>query len=459
MAKTAVTKSVVKSVLDYIRNNASANFKNYVPAVDEVTSAQAIGDIIMDVPVLRNEYLNALVQKFAMTRILQDIWEDPFSVFTNKGDLRHGGGVEQIFVDLATPYQYDKIFAENKVDARFDPAVRAAYFVINYKLVYPASISYDLIRDSFTSDEGMASLIDAVVQSTWEGAKQDIYETYKYMLGKNALNGRMVPVALAGTTTADMKDNAGIFRGVSNDFTFRNRKYNPAGVSKLTKRDDQFLLMNTRFDSTFDVEVLASAFNMEKADFLGHRIIYDAFANMNWDRIGTILADDPDYRPFTDAEIAALDQIPGFLISRDFYQVYNVLDEMRERENELGLWSSYFLHTWRVMATSPFAQTAIFVLGDPAVTSITVTPSTATVSKGQEIQLTPTVVTQNFAPKTVTWELADSVTDEPIPAEDAEITAFGLLKVPADSTASGITVKAVSTYDDTVIGSATITVA
>lgn len=450
MAKTTFAKSVVNSVLDYIRNNATQSYRDYVPAVDSYTSAATVGDIIMDTPVLRNEYLNALVQKFAMTRILQDIWEDPFAVFTMKGDLRHGGGVEQIFVDLATPYQYDKIFSEDKVDARFDPAVRAAYFVINYKLVYPVSISFDLIRDSFTSDEGMAALVDAVVQSTWEGAKQDIYETYKYMLAKNALNGRMAVVQVSST---DQKEAAGVIRGVSNAFTFRNRKYNPAGVAKLTKREDQFLLLNTEYDGSFDVSVLSAAFNMSQADFLGHRIIYDAFSNINMERLGVILADDPDFEAISATDLAALDAIPGFIISRDFFQVYNVIDEMRTRENELGLWNSYFLHTWRVMATSPFAQSAILSYDAPGVTSVTVTPATATVAQGQQIQLSAAVVTTGFAPKTVNWTITGTDTD------DIELTKFGLLKIGATAATGDYTVTATSTYDGTVTGTATITVA
>lgn len=449
MSKTVYSSSVVNSVLDYIRNNASQNYRDYVPPVDSLNSAAAIGDIIMDTPVLRNEYLNALVQKFAMTRIMQDIFEDPFAVFTNKGDLRHGGGVEQIFVDLATPYQYDEAFAENKVDARFDPIIRAAYFVINYKIVYPVSISYDLIRDSFTSDEGMATLIDAVVQSTWEGAKQDIYETYKYMLAKNALFGRMEAIKISN----DIKETAGIIRGISNNFTFRNRDYNPAGVAKLTKRDDQFLLLNTRFDGLFDVEVLSTAFNMDKADFLGHRIIYDAFSNINFARLGVILADDPDYEPFTEAQLEALDNIPGFIVSRDFFQVYNVLDEMRTREQELGLWNSYYLHTWRVMATSPFAQSVILTSGEPSVESIEVTPSSATVTAGQQIQLSARVNTQNFAPKTVNWTIEGSV------LQGIELTRFGLLKTTSEATAGEYTVTATSVFDGEVSGTATITIA
>ena len=89
------------------------------------------------------------------------------------------------------------------------------------------------------------------------------------------------------------------------------------------------------------------------------------------------------------------------------------------------------------------------------VTSVTVSPSTATVSAGQGLQLSATVVTTGFANKSVYWSVDD--TSE---AAGVKISESGYLTIPTGYTAaSTVTVTATSIYDKTVSGTATITTA
>lgn len=57
-------------------------------------------------------------------------------------------------------------------------------------------------------------------------------------------------------------------------------------------------------------------------------------------------------------------------------------------------------------SVSPFSNNAVFVAGEPAVNKVTVTPSTATVSAGGQLQLSVTVDTENYAPQSVIWSIA-----------------------------------------------------
>ena len=96
----------------------------------------------------------------------------------------------------------------------------------------------------------------------------------------------------------------------------------------------------------------------------------------------------------------------------------------------------------------------VFEQDDIAVTSVTVSPSTATVSKGQTLQLNATVVTTGFANKAVGWAV-----DSTAEADGVTISSAGILNVPANATVTSITVTAQSIYDSTISGTATITVA
>ena len=97
----------------------------------------------------------------------------------------------------------------------------------------------------------------------------------------------------------------------------------------------------------------------------------------------------------------------------------------------------------------------VFTTVTPAVSSVTVSPSTATVSAGQGVQLSATVATTGFANKAVHWAV-DSTSE----AAGVTISDTGYLMLPSSAvSASTVTVTATSIYDKTVTGTATITVA
>lgn len=91
-----------------------------------------------------------------------------------------------------------------------------------------------------------------------------------------------------------------------------------------------------------------------------------------------------------------------------------------------------------------FTQTA------QGVTSVTVNPSTATLSRGGQVKLSATVVTTGFANKAVTWSSS---------YEKVTVNQEGLVTVASDATTGNVTITATSVYDNTVTGTATITVA
>ena len=90
----------------------------------------------------------------------------------------------------------------------------------------------------------------------------------------------------------------------------------------------------------------------------------------------------------------------------------------------------------------------MFVDADPTVTAVTVSPSAATVTQGQGIQLSATVTGTNFPPKGVTWKSNVSTTT---------VDANGYVSVSTGGTAGQVTITATSVYDPEKSGTATIT--
>jgi ketosteroid isomerase-like protein len=278
----------------------------------------------------------------------------------------------------------------------------------------------------------------------------DEFQVMKFMLGKHILKGQLYPVEISVVNKTNVADIATTVKETSNNMEFMKRKYNLAGVRTHCMKADQYLLVSSKFDATMDVNVLATSFNMDKAQFMGHRVPVDSFGEIDTERLDELFAGDDTYTAFTTDELTALDAIPAVLLDKDWFMVFDRLFKIKEVENGEGLYWNYDYHVWKTFSVSPFANNALFIPGTPSVTSITLSPATATVSKGQSATFSATVVVANFAPKTVNWT---------INSELSTIDNSGNLIVGAAETASTITVTATSVYDGTKTGTATVTIA
>lgn len=436
-------------ILNVIRENASQNYKDYVPkATADADAIRQIGAVIMDYPNLQNEFLSALVNRIGRVLITSKMYSNPWAMF-KKGLLEFGETIEEIFVNIAKPFQFDQAVAESEVFKREIPDVRAAFHIMNYQKFYKATISNDQLRQAFLSWEGITDLIAKIVDAMYTGANYDEFLTMKYLLARHILDGHMYPVQIPTVSTENMKTIVSDIKGISNAMEFLSTEYNLTGVATHTPKSDQYMLINSKFDAVMDVEVLASAFNMEKAEFLGRRVLVDSFGKLDIARLAILFKDDPTYLEPTSDELAALDKIPAVIVDKDWFMIFDNYQNFTEQYNGQGLYWNYWYHVWKTFSVSPFANNALFVPGTPSVTGVTVTPGTATVTKGQSIQLNAKVETENFAPQSVTWS-SDS--------DNATVDASG--KVTLSSNATGtINITATSTYDTSKNGKCVITVA
>lgn len=437
-------------ILNVIRNNATINYQNYVPlATPDADSIREIGAVIMDNPQLQNEFLSALVNRIGRVLITSKMYENPWSMF-KKGLLEFGETIEEIFVNIAKPYQFDPAVAESNLFKREIPDVRSAFHIMNYQKYYKTTIQNDQLRQAFLSWQGITDLIAKIVDSMYTGANYDEFQTMKYMLAKHVLDGRMYPVTIPTVSDTNMKTIVSTIKGVSNNYEFMSSKYNLAGVQNYSMKADQYLLINSKFDATMDVEVLASAFNVDKAEFAGKRVLVDSFGSLDIDRLNILFADDPTYTEISATDLEALDAIPCILVDKDWFMIFDNYFNFTEQYNGEGLYWNYWYHVWKTFSVSPFANNALFIPGTPKVTKVTVSPATATVKAGQKIALSAVVQTEYFAPQSVDWT---SNTD------DVTVNKSGVVTVGADVVAgTQITITATSTYDSKKSGTSTITV-
>lgn len=457
MATTPKIKTLTNSsvdVLNAIRNEATTNYQTKVPiATADADSIRTIGAVIMDATALQNEFLSALVNRIGRVMVSSRLFDNPLKMF-KKGILEYGEVVEDIFVNIAKPFTFDPEIAEAEVFKREIPNVKTTFYVMNYQKFYKTTISADQLRQAFLSWDGVIDLIGRIVDSMYSGANYDEWLTTKYMLARKMLNGEIASVTIATPSEATAKTIGTSVRGLSNAFEFPKTTYNTARVLNKVDKSDQYLIMNAEFDAFIDVNLLSAAFNMDKAEFLGHRLMIDGFdfSDDEIARLGKIFEGDSNYSEIGSAENDELKKVQAVLIDKDFLMIFDNMMKFTEVYNGQGLYWNEFLHRWVTFAASPFANAAMLQTGTPEIISVAISPSTATAkldaAYAQTIQLTANVETTDFAPQTVVWSSdTDGVT----------ISAAGLVTIPAGTQNQNIIITATSVFDSSKKSECTIT--
>ena len=298
----------------------------------------------------------------------------------------------------------------------------------------------------------VTNLIAGIVNSMYSAANYDEFNVMKYLLAKHILNGNLYPVTVSAASAANAKGIVSTIKGVSNNFEFMTPNYNIAGVHNFVAKENQYVIVNSNFDAVMSVEVLATAFNMDKAEFSGHRILIDSFGNLDTDRLDALFTGSEWYESISAEQLTALDAIPAVLVDKDWFMIFDNLMEFTEQYNGQGLYWNYWYHAWKTFAVSPFANAAVFVPGTPSVTNVTVSPAEVTVTAPAKVSFSATVATEYFASKAVVWEVDD---------DECSVDAFGNVTIGEDATGTEgvITVTATSVADSTVSDTATITLA
>ena len=435
------------NIANAIRNNASVLYRDYVPPITDLEGLRGIGKIIMDMPALQNEFLNALVNRIAMVRITSKLYDNPWSRF-KKGIVDYGETIEEVYVDLVRVYEYDIDKAEAELFKRSRPDVRSAFHTINFMKMYKITIERQMLYRAFLSSGGMDDLISKCMEQVYTSANYDEFLTMKYLLAQVILSGRVYPVQIPAPTAANVKDIITTVKANANKLTFMNTQYNVAGVHNHTPFNEQNIILNADFDALMDVNVLASAFNMSKTEFDGKRMLVDGFGDLDTQRLNELFADDPNYVPISQANLELLNSIPLVVVDDNFFMIFDNLIEMRDVENGQGLYWNYFYHLWKTFSVSPFSNCMLYVPEKPEVVSLTVTPTTANISAGENVKLSVNVVTKGFAPKTVSYE-SDN--------EKVHVTNGGVIAADEDATGTA-TITVTSTYDNTKTATVNVTI-
>ena len=305
--------------------------------------------------------------------------------------------------------------------------------------MYPITIEKQALRRAFTSADGVTNLITSIIDQVYQSAEYDEYLLFKYLLIKAISHGKVYPQQI---DTTDMDSVAVAFRGKSNllpiDMTGR---FNEAHVQNNTAIDKQCIFMDADFNAKFDVKVLASAFNMDKATFIGKLHLIDDFASFDNERFEAIREESTGLEEVTEAELELMKNVKGVLVDEEWFQVYDNLFEFDETRVGSGLYWNYWLHCWKTISYSPFANAIVFV---DSAAEISLPQSITVEITGKDVSEVGTIFTLNvvddnatLAPNSVNFVQTETLTKEGI-----AVQKYGAIVIPSSKSDIQITLVA-----------------
>lgn len=448
IAKTKLDARSI-DILNVIRNNASYAYQKDIPKIEKEQDIPKVGEILFGNPTHSNEFINALINRIALVRMQSATFNNPYK-HLKKGYLEFGETVEDIFVGIINAVKYDPEKGASREFKRTLPNVQSVFHITNWRVMYPITIEKQALKRAFTSADGVTNLITSIINQVYQSAEYDEYLLFKYLLIKAISHGKVYSQAI---DTADMNSVAVAFRGKSNllpiDMTGR---FNEAHVQNNTPIDEQCIFMDADFNAKFDVEVLAGAFNMNKADFIGRLHLIDDFSSFDNERFEAIRAESTGLEEVTADELALMRDVKGVLLDEEWFQVYDNLFEFDETRVGSGLYWNYWLHVWKTISYSPFANAIVFV--DSAATIAK--PSSITVEiTGKDVSEVGTIFTLNVQSDTPTLapNSLNFVQTKTLTTEGIAVHKYGAIVIP--STKSEANIELVADLDGTTYTGAT----
>ena len=423
LALTKLNASTV-DIINTIRANASYEYQSVVPQITNATEIPKVGEILYGYPALANQFINALVNRIALVNVKSATFNNAYAEL-KKGYLEFGETVEEVFVNIAKAREFSVDKAEAREFKRTLPDVRTAFHVMNYRVQYPITIQDEDLRQAFLSVNGVQDLIAKIIDSVYTASEYDEYLLFKYLLIKGITGGKMYPVSIG---TGDLKECASKFRGMSNQLTFMSTKYNADGVTTTTPKNDQYIFMDSMFNAQYDVNVLASAFNMDKATFSGKLKLIDDWTTFDNERFKEIIENSDTMELVTADELNMMKNVKAVLIDSEWFQVYDNHNKMTETYVASGQYWNYFYNVWKTVSSSPFSNAIVFVTGEASAEPTTLNGEITTIDVSD--------IATIYAIETD--ERAEFIQTEALTKKGIAVHKYGAIIIPKDKL-SGLT--------------------
>lgn len=428
-------------MLDRIRNDLSMEYQSRVPKATQAGVAATMR-AIMDYRPNKNEFIDALVNRIGSEIARRISWSNPLAEF-KRGRLEYGDTIQEMQAGLlkAHAYNSDRDYMERTLFGTELPDVQTNYHTVNREEFYKITVNETLLRRAFEQNGGLATFVETLMDVPTTSNSYDEFLLTMALIPEYESNGGFYHVNVPDVRSwdsgeSDAKMALRKIRAMSGNLEFLSSRYNAAGMPTFAKAEDQFLLATPEFTAALDVEALASAFNIDRAN------VYQRIINVPAANFG-------------------ISGAQALLTSRDFFVIADTVLENTSQYNAANLHTNYFLHNHQIISASRFVPSVLFWTGaDDEV--ITVNPPVDEISEltvtdiyGDAIDIETTPLNRGFIYQVNGEAITDPTGGTNVAVRwnvtgnqllGTFITDNGVLHISPRETAATITVTATSTW-------------
>lgn len=338
--------SISVDILNSIRNNADALYVERVPEATQ-TNISEIGRVFATYNEVYNTFISSLIHKIGLTIIQTKSFNNKLKRFKS-GAVFSEQDIEEIFVDQfrAAEGAYD---SEGGVGStgihpfkrRTYQDVKVMYHRMNRQDKYVITLSkIDVIR-AFRSANTLDAFITAQFNSLYTGAEYDEYIHMKQLFAEVITEGTAAEAAAADKTiftyeTSKIDGSVDAARDfirtakkAVKDLEYPTTLYNLAGVKTMSDPSNLVMFVNKDVAVHMDVDYYAQIFGPGYAKMPITVVEVDNFGS---DNSGTY----------------------ALICDKDWFKVYDTLNDFEELKNPEGLYTNYWLHIWQILSYSKF---------------------------------------------------------------------------------------------------------
>lgn len=347
-------------------------YHQYVPVVTDSTTIGEFGAPILDSQNLNvmNDFVG-LLKKVIYTAVYNKTFNNPLANLEGER-MPLGNFIEDAYVNPAKAVGFNVNDFAGLLE-KYEAEVAVQYLYVNSDLQYKVTLTRDKIRNAFTSWDQLEGLISGYINSLYNGAYLTRYNQAKGLV-TGAFVGNNVQYQLISDVTDEQSAKALVrqLRATYSKLQIPSTRYNAwnkvkggrLALKTWTDPQDVVVLISADIEALVDVEVLASAFNMSKADFLGRVIVVDDFNQYNDD--GTLAVDGS--------------AIKAMICDKAWFKIKTQDFAMDEFFNANSRCWTYFLNDVRMINFSLFANAVVFATSAPTVNATAIEAGSDTVS-------------------------------------------------------------------------------
>lgn len=380
-------------------------YQKQIPLVNYYTSSQVYGQSLLALPSdMRNKFIQSLVNRIAYTKFVMDYFENPLRELAGD-ELPLGAIGQEIYVNPAKGRVYN-IDDFAGLLAKYESDVKAEYSEINFDVQYPVTIIRKELEKAFVSWGDFESFLMGISTSLYNGAYIDDYKYTKKLI-TNAYRNNAVQMETfsivdpANPTRAELVNLTARLRELYLNFKTPSTKYNAwskvggygRAIVSWSKPEDIYVFISNKMASVLDTQVLARAFNIDRADLEGRVFYVDNFD----------IIDDDGNVTYDGSNIYAL------ICDRRWFKIRTkdmFMDEFYNANNRS--WQQY-LNVIKAFNYSLFANALMLVGSLPSIasTAITFNDTSASVVAGAKKILALTTTPVNST-DTITFTSSDT---------------------------------------------------